>query len=202
MAASSLPTGDERSPADSTAEKPRVSPCDSQLAYKDRGGSVTAHCPAAAAQLTREYQSDHRRLALTRASLPASWLAGRPAQSSPDLLTKALHIRGLIGSQEKGRRRRGRSPMPPASGGLGHQPDGVTVTPAIAVTNPVAGDQPLAWLERGLAGALPARSNISIAGIFVRIAQWKAQRPLSESDPSLRLAWDKRPVANAALVKP
>jgi hypothetical protein len=47
--------------------------------------SVTAHCHAATALLTREYQGDHRRYVLT----PASTCAGLPQHP----LTTLFHIR-------------------------------------------------------------------------------------------------------------
>jgi hypothetical protein len=50
--------------------------------------SVTAHCHAAAAQLTREYQGDHRRYVLT----PASTGAVHPLHTSPPL-DNTFHIR-------------------------------------------------------------------------------------------------------------
>src|SRR5687768_13583794 len=47
------------------AEIPRPFYAIPQLAPLVRGSSVTAHCHAATAQLTRAYQSDHRRQNLT-----------------------------------------------------------------------------------------------------------------------------------------
>ncbi len=47
---------------------PRPTLCDRELALLVRGSLVTAHCPAATAPLTREYQSDHRRCFLPSAA--------------------------------------------------------------------------------------------------------------------------------------
>jgi hypothetical protein len=49
---------------------------------------VTAHCHAATAQLTREYQGDHRRKVLT----PATSCAVHPNHTSPPL-DNTFHIR-------------------------------------------------------------------------------------------------------------
>jgi len=51
--------------------------------------SVTAHCHAAPAQLTREYQSDHRRNILT----PATTRAVDPCARCTTPLTTPFHIR-------------------------------------------------------------------------------------------------------------
>ncbi len=44
-----------------------------QLAPLVRGSSVTAHCPAATAWLTREYQGDYRRQSLTSTAAGARY---------------------------------------------------------------------------------------------------------------------------------
>ena len=51
--------------------------------------SATAHCHAAPARLTREYQSDHRRYVLT----PATSCAAHPEQHLATPLTTPFHIR-------------------------------------------------------------------------------------------------------------
>ena len=60
-----------------------------QLATLVRGGSVTAHCPAAPALPTREYQADYRRQSLTSGATCAMHL---------DI---SFHIRGLAGKWGK-----------------------------------------------------------------------------------------------------
>jgi hypothetical protein len=54
--------------------------------------SVTAHCHAAPAQLTGEYQSDHRRDVLTPATTGAAHLLITPRHP----LTNTFHIRSFI----------------------------------------------------------------------------------------------------------
>ena len=56
---------------------------------KSEDTSVTNHCHAAPAQLTREYQSDHRRYVLT----PATTCAVHPESPPTNPLTTPFHIR-------------------------------------------------------------------------------------------------------------
>ncbi len=56
---------------DRRSENPRPELCDRELALVVRGSSVTAHCHAATALPTREYQRDHRRYTLTPTTTPA-----------------------------------------------------------------------------------------------------------------------------------
>jgi len=69
---------------DRLSENPREALCDRELALLVRGSSVTAHCHAATALLTREYQSDHRRLPL----LPAASCATHPRRFAPFARTR------------------------------------------------------------------------------------------------------------------
>jgi len=55
-------------------EHPRRTLCATQRATLVRGSSVTAHCHAATARPTREYQVDHRRQSLTSTASRATWL--------------------------------------------------------------------------------------------------------------------------------
>src|SRR5207302_10113458 len=57
--------------------------------------SVTAHCHAAPAQLTREYQSDHRRYVLTPTTTRAVHRPSSPRHS----LTTPFHIRSAGGNR-------------------------------------------------------------------------------------------------------
>ena len=61
---------------DRLSENPRGDLCDRELARLVRGSSVTTHCHAATALLTREYQGDHRRFPL----LPTASCAKHPAR--------------------------------------------------------------------------------------------------------------------------
>ena len=61
-----------------------------RLATLVRGSSVTAHCPAAPAPLTREYQADYRRQSLTSGATCA-----KPLDIS-------FHIRGAAGKPAEG----------------------------------------------------------------------------------------------------
>jgi hypothetical protein len=67
----------------STRREPSCTSMRFQLATLVRGSSVTAHCPAAPAPPTREYQADHRRQSLT---------SGATCATPFDI---SFHIRGM-----------------------------------------------------------------------------------------------------------
>jgi hypothetical protein len=66
----------------SMRREPSCPLCDNQLATLVRGGSVTTHCHAATALLTREYQGDYRRQSLN------------PVATCVSPIDKSFHISG------------------------------------------------------------------------------------------------------------
>jgi hypothetical protein len=63
--------------------------------------SVTTHCHAAAAALTREYQGDHRRTVLT----PATSSAAHPHPPPANALTTYFHISECAARHERSNER-------------------------------------------------------------------------------------------------
>jgi hypothetical protein len=66
----------------------------SQLATLVRGSSVTAHCLAATALLTREYQGDHRRQDLISAASRATYPLTSPSISDFGTVRPRVQIPG------------------------------------------------------------------------------------------------------------
>jgi hypothetical protein len=81
---------------DRRSENPRPFPCDRELASPVRGSSVTAHCHAATALLTREYQSDHRRHSLHPAAFCVSTSLDNSFHIRESDVTKAASFSRMV----------------------------------------------------------------------------------------------------------